>query len=57
MFFTTKGFFGGLGGALLLLSLYCTSGLYFANLCIVNYTLQSDLWKVMEQNFDIPNPL
>ena len=46
MFFTTKGFFGGLGGgmgALLLLSLYCTSGLYFASLCVMNYTLQPDL--------------
>ena len=42
MFFTTKGFFwrvrGGMG-ALLLLSLYCTSGLYFAKLCIMNFSI------------------
>ena len=45
MFFTTKGFLEGKGGmgALLLLSLYCAWGLYFANLCMMNYTFQPDL--------------
>ena len=57
MFSTIKVFFwsgrGGMGASLLL-SLCCTSGLYFANLFIMNYTFQPNLCKGMEQNFDIP---
>lgn len=56
-----KGFFGGVGEGVLVPYYYSVytvhRGLYVAILCIINYILQPDHWKGMEQNFDIPNPL